>query len=105
VRHRWFLVLGSGAAAGGALAVKRYSGRAGGVIPAAWHAGCVSAGMTDERDRDQNPPIDESTYGASSAESGGLYNRDGPTTANEEGDTMSEREERGGDTPDLPADG
>ena len=59
--------------------------------------------MTNERERDQTPPIDESTYGASSAESGGLYNREGPTIANSEGDTMSEREERGGESPDGPA--
>ena len=59
--------------------------------------------MTDERDRDQNPPIDESTYGASSAESGGLYNQDGPTMANPEGDTMSDAEERLEESPDAPA--
>jgi hypothetical protein len=48
----------------------------------------------DERERESdNPPIDESTYGGSSAETGGLYQDEGPTTANEQGDTMSEREE------------
>lgn len=55
------------------------------------------------RDQDQAQVLDESTYGASSSESGGLYNRDGPTAANEEGDTMSHREERGGEGPDSPS--
>jgi len=64
--------------------------------------------MNEEREPRQNPPnppIDESTYGASSSESGGLYNQDGPTIANPEGDTMSEREEGGGASPDAPSDG
>lgn len=55
--------------------------------------------MTHEREPDDTPPIDESTYGASASESGGLYSREGPTIANPEGDTMSEREERGGESP------
>ena len=54
--------------------------------------------MTDgERDQPE-PPIDESTYGGSAAETGGLYDDSGPTTANLEGDTMSEAES------DVPAD-
>lgn len=61
--------------------------------------------MSGEREHTDNPPIDESTYGASSSESGGNYNQDGATIANETGDTMSDREERGGETPDLPSDG
>jgi hypothetical protein len=59
--------------------------------------------MNTERRTDDNPPIDESTYGASSSESGGNYNQDGPTMSNPEGDTMSEREEDGGESPDAPA--
>lgn len=46
-----------------------------------------------ERGR-ENPPIDESTYGGSAAETGGLYDDEGPTSANPEGDTMSNEEER-----------
>ena len=42
----------------------------------------------------ENPPIDESTYGGSAAETGGLYDDEGPTIANPEGDTMSNEEER-----------
>lgn len=63
--------------------------------------------MTDEREgTSPDPdPIDESTYGASGSEAGGQYNQDGPTIANTEGDTMSTREERGGDPPDWPAEG
>ena len=54
----------------------------------------------------ESPPIDESTYGGSSAETGGLYQDEGPTTANEQGDTMSEREEEdGGDAPESHTDG
>ena len=52
----------------------------------------------NERERGTDPepePIDESTYGGSAAETGGLYHQDGPTTASPEGDTMSEREEEG----------
>ncbi len=60
--------------------------------------------MTDtERDLPENPPIDEFTYGGSSAETGGLYNDDGPTIANTEGDTMSEEEERDGHPPEAPS--
>ena len=51
--------------------------------------------MTDrERDQTENPPIDESTYGGSASETGGLYDDAGPTIANPAGDTMSEEEER-----------
>jgi hypothetical protein len=51
--------------------------------------------MTDERRPDDltPKPIDESTYGGSSSETGGLYDDEGPTMANPEGDTMSEDEE------------
>lgn len=48
----------------------------------------------ERSEADQPPPIDESTYGASSAESGELYSQDGPTTGNQQGDTMSDREEQ-----------
>jgi hypothetical protein len=49
----------------------------------------------NERSRDaDHPPIDESTYGGSSSETGGDYDASGPTIANPEGDTMSEEEER-----------
>jgi hypothetical protein len=58
-------------------------------------------GMT-ERERD-TPPIDESTYGGSAAETGGLYDDSGPTIANPEGDTMSEEEERGDRPPEAPS--
>lgn len=51
--------------------------------------------MTDrERERPDTPAIDESTYGGSASETGGLYDDAGPTIANPEGDTMSEEEER-----------
>lgn len=51
--------------------------------------------MTDaERDPADNPPIDESTYGGSASETGGLYDDSGPTIANPQGDTMSEEEEQ-----------
>lgn len=45
-----------------------------------------------EREPDEQP-IDESTYGGSSSETGGLYNVDGPTIANPEGDTMADEDE------------
>ena len=63
--------------------------------------------MTDiERNQPDNPPIDESTYGGSASETGGLYNDSGPTIANPEGDTMSEAEDEGGDRPhEAPSDG
>ena len=48
-----------------------------------------------EQDQDERPVIDESTYAGSASETGGLYHQDGPTMANAEGDTMSEREEDG----------
>lgn len=55
---------------------------------------CLS-GMTDrERQQPENPPIDESTYGGSASETGGLYDDSGPTIAKPEGDTMLEEEER-----------
>lgn len=59
--------------------------------------------MNTERNATDNPRIDESTYGASSSESGGNYNQDGPTMANPEGDAMAEREQDGGESPDTPA--
>jgi hypothetical protein len=43
--------------------------------------------MTDREGK--TPPVDESTYAASAAESGGLYDDSGPTMANREGDTMA----------------
>ena len=62
--------------------------------------------MTDlEREQSPNPPIDESTYAGSSSETGGLYHQDGPTAANSEGDTMSEREEEGESGPMSHTDG
>ena len=60
-------------------------------------------GMNAEREPTTNPPIDESSYGASSSESGCNYNQDGPTLSNAEGDTMAEREEDGGESPDTPS--
>jgi hypothetical protein len=46
--------------------------------------------MTDERRAPSSPkPIDESTYGGSAAETGGLYDDEGPTIANPEGDTVA----------------
>ena len=63
----------------------------------------TSRHMTAERTTGGNPPIDESTYGASSSESGGNYNQDGATMSNAEGDTMSEREDDGGESPDTPS--
>ena len=37
----------------------------------------------NERDREPTTePIDESTYGGSASETGGLYHQDGPTIAN-----------------------
>ena len=47
--------------------------------------------------------IDESSYGGSAAETGGLYDDAGPTAANPEGDTMSEEEERDSRPPEAPA--
>lgn len=59
-------------------------------------------GQQTDRD-EQRPPIDESTYGGSSAETGGLYDDAGPTSANTEGDTMSEEEERDTRPPEAPS--
>ena len=61
--------------------------------------------MTDaEREtRRDRPAIDESSYGGSAAETGGLYDDSGPTTANTEGDTMSEEEERDERPPEAPS--
>ena len=61
----------------------------------------------NERERDQNerPVIDESTYGGSASETGGLYQDDGPTIANARGDTMSEREEDDDPGPESHSDG
>lgn len=56
-----------------------------------------------ERDDPENPPIDESTYGGSASETGGLYDDSGPTIANPRGDTMSEEEEQKEDERDNPA--
>ena len=56
----------------------------------------------NEHERD-NPPIDESTYGGSAAETGGLADDAGPTSANTEGDTMSEEEERDTRPPEAPS--
>jgi hypothetical protein len=58
----------------------------------------------DEREGNDRPVIDESTYGGSSSETGGLYDESGPTAANTEGDTMSEEEEaRDGRPPEAPS--
>ena len=51
----------------------------------------------------ERPPIDESTYGGSASETGGLYDDAGPTRANQEGDTMSEEEERDNRPPEAPS--
>lgn len=56
----------------------------------------------DERESEPKP-VDESTYAGSSSETGGLYNEDGPTAANTEGDTMSDEEERDGRPPEAPS--
>lgn len=57
----------------------------------------------NERERAQvRRPIDESTYGGSSSETGGDYYA-GPTIANPEGDTMSEEEERDQRPPEAPS--
>ena len=56
----------------------------------------------DDRERDREP-IDESSYGGSSAETGGLYDDAGPTSANPEVDTMSEEEERDTRPPEAPS--
>lgn len=47
----------------------------------------------DEPTEPVRAPVDEESYAASSAESGGLYNDDGPTLANTAGDTMGTRDE------------
>ena len=47
----------------------------------------------DEPTEPMKAPVDEGSYAASSAESGGLYNDDGPTMANSAGDTMGTRDE------------
>lgn len=76
----------------------RQRGRPRGTPPA------KSSGMTNiERDQDDNPPIDESTYGGSASETGGLYDDAGPTVANPTGDTMSEEEERDSRPPEAPS--
>lgn len=60
--------------------------------------------MTDERRTDHaqpDEPIDEESYGGSAAESGGLYDADGPTAANVRGDTMGTADEaEPGDEPE-----
>lgn len=52
-----------------------------------------------ERETPDTPPIDESTYGGSSSETGGNYDDSGPTIANPQGDTMSEEEEERAERP------
>jgi hypothetical protein len=47
----------------------------------------------DEPTEPMRAPVDEKSYAASSAESGGLYNDDGPTVANAAGDTMGTGDE------------
>jgi hypothetical protein len=60
--------------------------------------------MTDrERSEHDTQPIDESTYGGSASETGGLYDEGGPTIANPQGDTMSEEEERDQRPPEAPS--
>jgi hypothetical protein len=59
----------------------------------------------DEDRRDDAGVIDERSYAASAAEAGGLYDEAGPTTANAEGDTMSEVEERDARPPEAPSGG
>jgi hypothetical protein len=54
-------------------------------------------------EREPDTPIDESTYGGSAAETGGLYDDAGPTIANPAGDTMSEEEERDSRPPGAPS--
>ena len=58
-----------------------------------------------ERDRAANPPIDESTYAGSASETGGLYQQDGPTRSNIQGDTMSERDDDEDPGPEHHTDG
>jgi hypothetical protein len=58
----------------------------------------------EERERDTQP-IDESSYGGSAAETGGLYHQDGPTRQNPEGDTMSERDDEADPAPESHTDG
>lgn len=55
----------------------------------------TNAPRDQHADRRDTPdePIDGSSAGASAAESGGLYNDDGPTAANVDGDTMGTRDE------------
>ena len=58
-----------------------------------------------EREPTEQPVVDESTYAGSASETGGLYQQDGPTMANTDGDTMSEREEEGDPGPESHSDG
>ncbi len=58
-----------------------------------------------ERDRNERPIIDESAYAGSASETGGLYQQDGPTMANTDGDTVSKREEEGDPGPESHSDG
>ncbi|MBW3613164.1 MAG: hypothetical protein KY392_04810 [Chloroflexi bacterium] len=69
------------------------------------HRGGIGpASHQDMNEREgERPTIDESTYGGSAAETGGLYDDAGPTTANPEGDTMSEEEERDTRPPEAPS--
>ncbi len=54
-------------------------------------------------EKTERPIIDESSYGGSAAETGGLYDDSGPTVANPQGDTMSEEEERDERPPEAPS--
>jgi hypothetical protein len=69
----------------------RYSGIGGASAKEHGIEHAIAAGMTEREP--SSSPIDESTYGGSSSETGGLYNEDGPTIANPEGDTMAEEDE------------
>lgn len=46
----------------------------------------------EPRDR-RTRPVDEPAFGGSASETGGLYDQDGPTAVNVEGDTMGTRDE------------
>lgn len=61
------------------------------------------AGMNEREPDRERPVIDESTYGGSASETGGLYDDAGPTRVNREGDTMSEEEERDTRPPEAPS--
>lgn len=71
--------------------------------PRAEEAGMNEHEREQETDTGQRPAIDESTYGGSASETGGLYDDAGPTRVNREGDTMSEEEERDTRPPEAPS--